>query len=165
MRKSFYVLSTICLFSLIACDRSEEILVENPVIETGEISAELKIYFDRFENEANARGLQVDLEGEGITGAIEEISEEYVAGTCTYGTHIPGDVVIDLEFWNNSSESAKEMVIFHELGHCFLHRDHNESVLANGTCGSIMRSGVEDCRDNYHAQTREYYIDELFFGY
>jgi len=70
--------------------------------------------------------------------------------------------VIDKAFFNQTSELLKEMVIFHELGHCVLFRGHREATYSNGTCASIMRSGVEGCRDNYRASTRAAYLDELF---
>jgi len=56
----------------------------------------------------------------------------------------------------------KELIVFHELGHCFLQRGHREDALPNGACVSIMRSGIEDCLDNYTSETRSFYIDELF---
>lgn len=160
----------ILLLSLTNCQK-EEPIVEIPVIEEPEvISSNVQIdeflvpFFDKFEEEGRLRGFEIDLEAEGITGVIEEIAEDRVAGTCTYGTHLPGDVVIDAQFWNNSSFNFKEMVVFHELGHCFLRRGHKEAALPNGACASIMRSGTLDCIDNYNTRTRESYLDELFFS-
>ena len=145
------------LFSCTQNDLEPEVIV-NP------IDLGLLPFFQQFEEEAALRGIEVDLSSIGITGVIEDIDEDFVAGTCTYGTHLPGDVVIDLTFWNNSNNFTKEMVVFHELGHCYLRRDHLETRFSNGTCGSIMRSGTRNCFDNYNAQTRSFYIDELFFG-
>ena len=54
------------------------------------------------------------------------------------------------------------MIFFHELGHCVLFRGHREDVNQNGSCVSIMRSGIEECWDNYRSTTREIYLDELF---
>ncbi len=56
----------------------------------------------------------------------------------------------------------REFVVFHELGHCDLGRDHRDEAFDNGVCVSIMRSGLGDCRDYYHPRTREGYLDELF---
>lgn len=71
-------------------------------------------------------------------------------------------MIIDLEFWERANILNKEFVVFHELGHCTLFRAHKEGVDANGICVSMMRSGLEDCRDNYSAITRATYWDELF---
>ncbi|MEL6124666.1 MAG: hypothetical protein AAFR14_13205, partial [Bacteroidota bacterium] len=56
----------------------------------------------------------------------------------------------------------REYIIFHELGHCVLFRDHVDACFANNTWTSIMRSGHGSCFDNYTSRTRPYYIDELF---
>jgi hypothetical protein len=56
------------------------------------------------------------------------------------------------------------MVVFHELGHCYLGRGHSEETHPNGVCKSIMRSGNGGCFDNYNSTTREAYLDELFSG-
>jgi len=71
-------------------------------------------------------------------------------------------VTVDRDFWLNSNGNFQEFIVFHELGHCFLHRGHREDSDAQGACISIMRSGLEDCQDNYNLLTREQYIDELF---
>jgi len=55
----------------------------------------------------------------------------------------------------------KERLVFHELGHCVLNRSHLETVGTDGHCLSIMNS-AQRCSDNYNAQTREKYLDELF---
>jgi hypothetical protein len=119
-------------------------------------------YFQRFEEEALERGYQIDLNAQDISAEISEISEDGVAGSCTYGSHHPGHIIIDQTFWNQVNDLTKEMVIFHELGHCSLFRGHTEGAHSNGTCLSIMRSGLEDCRDNYRLTTRASYLDELF---
>ncbi len=122
----------------------------------------LLAYFDRFEIAAAERGLDIDVVGEGITAEFMDIDDEGVAGTCTYGSHTPGHIVIDQNFWVRASDLFREMIIFHELGHCALFQGHREGVHPNGTCESIMRSGLEDCYDNYRVATRESYLDELF---
>ncbi len=125
------------------------------------VDERLWLYFERFENEADTRGLSIDLNTHNTTGEIEQITDDGVAGTCQYGTHI-NHVTVDIKFWNNSSELLREFVVFHELGHCVLERDHEESSFDNGICRSIMRSGLEECYDAYNAQNRTYYLDELF---
>jgi len=119
-------------------------------------------FFQNFEKEAHAQGLDIDLVQEGIRGEISPIDEANVAGVCSYGGFSPGRIVIDTDFWARANVNAKEMIVFHELGHCYLFRDHREGRTPNGSCVSIMRSGVERCRDNYHEGTKPYYLEELF---
>ena len=118
--------------------------------------------FDQFEKEAQLRGLSYDIEDLGITAVIEEISREHVAGSCFFGQFVNNHITIDRTFWLNSSPLQKEMVVFHELGHCALLRGHDESIFSNGACASIMRSGLGSCRDHYTSATRDILIDELF---
>lgn len=119
-------------------------------------------YFIRFEDEAEQRGVSIDLREEGITGVIEIINEENVAGTCNFNGLVPNHVMIDEAFFNAVGDIFREFIIFHELGHCSLFRDHLETQDHFGRCTSLMRSGVEDCRDNYSTATRSTYLDELF---
>lgn len=119
-------------------------------------------YFIKFEDEARSRGIDVDLKAAGIKGEIEHITEEGIAGTCHFNFREPNNLTIDEEFWNFADDLFREFIIFHELGHCFLFRDHREDEFTNRTCMSIMRSGGGGCRDNYTLSTRMSYLDELF---
>lgn len=153
---------------------TQELINDTPTIEEPEdevvvdnnsypgVDQALWPYFARFEEEAQNRGFVFDLRALTITGVIEEIDEDGVAGQCNYFSHQPNHVTIDLEFWNRASDRGREFVVFHELGHCVLARDHREAAFSNGTCRSIMRSGVEDCRDNYSRVTRSDYLNELY---
>jgi len=126
------------------------------------VDHQLKKYFQRFEDEALARGLNVDLTASGITGIIEKIAEDRVLGRCSFPRAQPNQVTVDLDFWSRGSDLFREFVVFHELGHCYLFRPHLEDRLSNGACSSIMRSGNGPCLDNYSSRTRDFYINELF---
>jgi hypothetical protein len=134
-----------------------------PTKEFINVDERLHTFFERFENEANARGLDIDLNETDITANIEEIDGDGVAGQCFRPNVLTNEITIDESFLNsNASDLLKELVIFHELGHCFLQREHREDSFPTGACISIMRSGVGDCRDNYTDAFRATYIDELF---
>lgn len=162
---AFLTLST--LFLLQSCQPDDDIPVatfDQPQVTTGYANVPVALwdYFERFETEAADRGLLIDLVALDISAEIAEIPEDHVAGTCTYGHNHPGHIVIDKPFWEQAPENWKEMIIFHELGHCVLHRDHRDGAYSNGACLSIMRSGLGNCIDNYHQATREFYLDELY---
>ena len=162
LRSSIAVLSYFSLFLFIsACQKDDPLVPEErrfPLVDE-----RLWPYFEAFEAEAARRGIEVNLVEEQITGVIEGIDEEHVAGQCSYSPFNPGDVTVDDAFWNRSNLNFREFIVFHELGHCYLRRGHREDSDALGFCISLMRSGVEDCRDRYNLQTRKQYIDELFF--
>ncbi len=144
------------------CKKDEPIVLEPEERVFPKVDERLWHLFEAFEIEAAKRGVEVDLVKEGIVGEIKAIPETHVAGQCSYSQNTPGKVTIDKDFFINSNGNFQEFIIFHELGHCHLHRGHREDANAQGVCVSLMRSGVEDCRDNYNTLTRKQYIDELF---
>ncbi|MBT28979.1 MAG: hypothetical protein CMO01_04885 [Thalassobius sp.] len=154
------------LLMVISCSDTPEvspIQEETKVIEPyAGVDERLWTYFNRFEEEGLKRGIQVDLRFGGITGEIINLEEEHVAGKCRFNSLKRSHLEMDLTYWNSASDKNKEFVIFHELGHCYLFRDHREALNNDGTCISLMRSGIGDCTDNYNAKTRANYIDELF---
>lgn len=158
------VIMFICLITIGACiDDDLSVIEQERVREFPLVDQALWPHFEAFEEAARERGFNVDLTLTDITGAIEEIHDDGVAGTCTFGgrTNLR-DITIDESFWNQAPHLIREYIIFHELGHCFLGRGHTEACLPNRTYASMMRSGNGTCRDNYHTATRSYYIDELF---
>ncbi|WP_421985546.1 hypothetical protein [Roseivirga sp.] len=150
--------------SIVACDKTDEIPGAPMVIEGTfpGVDERLWPYFIRFEAQAESRGISIDLVAEGITGVIEPIDEENVAGVCNFNGRNPNHVMVDADFWLRAPDIFKEFIVFHELGHCSLLRDHREGADEDGRCISIMRSGLESCRDNYSVLTRTSYLDELY---
>lgn len=123
---------------------------------------ELKYYFDLFEIEAAKRQLPIDLNAYGLSVRIHNIQEENVAGTCSYSMHAGREITIDEAFWLKAGSLDREMVVFHELGHCVLAQGHRENTDSNNNCLSIMASGTQGCRLLYNDINRDYYLDELF---
>jgi hypothetical protein len=158
-------LSFISSFLLLAmlffgCTIEEATVIPTPY--QGAVDPQLLPYYEAFEAEAAIRGVEVDFDAFPIPGDIQSIQEDNIAGTCTHygGSH--HEIVIDLEYWNAASTLRREMVVFHELGHCYLGLGHKEDAFDNGICTSIMNSGTAGCHIAYSAQNRDYYLDELF---
>lgn len=155
-------LSIVAFCTFNACQENL-ISVDEPQIRTYPgVDQALWTYWESFEIAARKHGLQIDLARENITGRISEISDNGVAGTCRYGSHITNQVTIDQSYWNRASNLGREYVVFHELGHCFLHRGHDDGSTSQGLCVSLMNSGLGDCYSAYNATNREYYLNELF---
>lgn len=152
----------VLLVTVSACKSGDEAPEVLEIREFPGVDERLWPFFIRFEEQAEARGITIDLVQEGITGVIQPIEEENVAGTCNFNGRVPNHVMIDEAFYNAVGDLFREFIIFHELGHCSLFRDHLETEDQFGRCTSIMRSGVEDCRDNYGTTTRIGYLDELY---
>ena len=163
---TFLCIGMSMLVILQACEKTATITPTNtPTPSVGQftnVASPLWVYFQRFEEEALTRGLEVNLNAFNLTAEIRELDGEGVAGQCSYNHVDPNHIIINKEFWEVASDLLKEMVIFHELGHCYLYRDHREGTDNIGRCISIMRSGLGTCRDGYNASTRSAYLDELF---
>lgn len=79
-----------------------------------------------------------------------------IVGMCIYGDF--RIIEIDPDYWfNRASEQYKTNIIFHELGHCDLNRDHDKKRLSNGKPKSIMWPYLFDL-----AGEEDYYYAELF---
>lgn len=154
------LLITACNFETLTEESSQNSDAENTK-EYPLVNSELWIHFENFEKEALRRNISLDLVELQVTGSITDIPEDGVAGTCRYGLHIH-QVTIDQAYWNAVGSLRREMVVFHELGHCVLGLRHREADNNDGICLSLMNSGTTDCRVAYTSENREYYLNELF---
>jgi len=77
------------------------------------------------------------------------------------GTITNRSITIDQPYWNALSSTHKKVLLFHELGHCYLNRDHNDNMLQDGEIESIMHSSL-DIHDWYFEAHKEFYLKELF---
>lgn len=165
-----YLLIISAFALLISCQEETSLLSSDSPEEVSgrdwpDIDPLLIPHFINFEDEAFERGLDIDLSTSGISAVIEEIDIEDIAGRCSYGIHRFSfkEIIIDESFWEQTTTLTREFIVFHELGHCYLFRDHNDRCTDRGIWESLMRSGtLEGCRDLYNNRTREAYLDELF---
>jgi len=125
-------------------------------------------YLQRFEDEAATRGRTFDPKSSGLIIEFGDLSGD-VAGLTHYEK--PVRIQIDKTYWDAISNNAgadlmKEDLLFHELGHGLLGRQHLNTTLENGDWKSIMCGGnkVNDraWNINYRGERRKYYLDELF---
>ena len=126
------------------------------------VDAPLQEYFSRFENEAALRNVTIDLEALQISGDIRIIATPQVIGQCIHTEKEPNTIVVDKFYWDQANDLEREFLIFHELGHCALNRDHLDQSDINGDCVSMMTSGTGLCHINYTTSTRDALLDELF---
>jgi hypothetical protein len=166
MKKAFTFLLTILI---LACQKQS---IEPTVYS---IDKDLEVYMKSFIDEAQKRGIEV--KAENLILKFGSTSEE-ICGQCS---RVPKDgqrtIIInnDLICWKTAVVQNREALVFHELGHCILDRNHRDENLPNGTPASIMNSNFqisglyEPCIYAISGDTicnktsrRAYYIDELF---
>jgi len=153
MKSIFYIISTcILLTTITSCNKDND----------NEIEAELQFHFDSFVTEAFEHGMDISLEDLDIGGYIENIQESGTLGQCKTYSNGSKQVVIDLPYWNSADEIEREYIVFHELGHCLLGREHKDDKDSEGDCVSIMQSGDSGCDGVYDLENRNELIDELF---
>ncbi len=158
----------LCLFSLLIilanCGEEEEAFVPQYQIET-----EALPYVRSFFIEARKRGLTPD-----STNLILQFSNNL---TTRNGDPICGNalgvltddqqniITIDPEClaWRHS-DLSREILVFHELGHVFLERTHEDNVMPNGDFKSIMFGGNWNIFRYYTEDLtkKDYYLNELF---
>ena len=124
--------------------------------------------YDKFMADAQAHGVEID------QGRINELAMSFgdlgkkadlagpMIGYCDVNGH-GHQVVVDKTFWDSSNDIDKESLVFHELGHCLLDRQHVFELDSNGVPVSIMYPYlVGYTLYNSTDQTYAAYNDELF---
>lgn len=131
---------------------------------TPEEQAEFLPYFHRFVEQAKVYGRDVD--SDPVPMYFGDLGPTRV-GVCEERWFQSSRIYIDRRAWAHTPEPGREALIFHELGHCVLKREHKDTVMtvrlesgARQVPESIMNtSGV-------HASTytvlKNYFLTELF---
>ena len=71
-----------------------------------------------------------------------------------------GNIIINKKEWNQRSTIKQENVIFHEMGHCVLNRDHTQGLFEDDCPKSIMYPSL--MTDWCYLKRYDYYMKELF---
>ena len=159
---------SILVFMFASCVDDDPVVTENPRgFQSNEesfptVTPELRPFYVAFEEEAAERGLDIDLTLEEVTGNIVELGNMGILGICVRSDTEPNRVAVDEDGWRSASPAFKELIVFHELGHCVLNREHLDDA-QGGICTSIMNSGLSGCDISLEDDVlREVYINELF---
>lgn len=81
-------------------------------------------------------------------------------GVCYTWSSGHAEIEIDRTFWADATELERKAVVYHELGHCELGRDHFDEMKEDGCAASIMNwILVRDSCMDIHLDD---YIEELF---
>jgi len=133
------------------------------------IDAALRPYVDRFQRYghqykgAGWHGHDVYVQfGDTSSFVVEDPKlGNRVIGVCKTATgNAPNEIVIDNATWNSADQYEREALIFHELGHCAIDRQHEDAVDNDGIPISLMYPSL--IVSAIYAPRRDYYIKELF---
>jgi hypothetical protein len=125
--------------------------------------AEVEKYVVKFVDDAKAHGVNVLPNMSNPTLTIQ------FASLSSYGSSVIGlcettgslrRVTFSPTFWNSASETQRELLAHHELGHCVLYRPHKTSLLSSGAYASIMYPII--LASSTYLGNQEYYLNELY---
>ncbi|MDD2996927.1 MAG: hypothetical protein PHP99_12060 [Paludibacter sp.] len=158
MKQLFKHITLILLIALSACNDRTEYRVD----------PEFEPYVTLFTAEAALRGYHFNFEQTGLIIEFADLDENK-AGLCHFET--PIRIEIDESYWKAigqypNGNLLREHLIFHEMGHGILDRDHLNQLLPNGDWKSLMCGGErvdgKSWNINYADERRTYYLQELF---
>jgi len=138
-----------------------------------DVPAEFQPIVDSFVQEAALHGIHLVINNL-IIRYDSTLSNQYcaVSNTTSLYPSFQKIIAVNPRIRCYSNNEQKEVLFFHELGHCILGRAHDNRLLPNGDPRSIMVEGDIDlyapctypiggvCNDNTFK--RPYYLDELF---
>ncbi len=84
-------------------------------------------------------------------------------GVCNSYSDGSKEVLIKKSWWDKASNHQKEVMIYHELGHCSLNRDHDGELLSKDDYevkASIMNPTIPGSA--HYVQYKTSYLTELF---
>jgi hypothetical protein len=165
MKKSIFLL--IPFLFLLSCSKKGTQFKIDPV---------LSPYYDSFLASGKMRGQDVSTDNLIIEFGNAQVKSEHALAYCgrdfksegerVLGTEVEYNtpkVVVDREYFQLLSEVERRAVMFHELGHCLLKREHTVAVNEYRYIKSIMYPYLlTHIIGYYYDALEENYIDELF---
>lgn len=123
-----------------------------PLIPNAQVEADLLPYVNRFEQ---IWGSQVNFP------IYQAVIDPQYGGICSGMGTGAKVVIINSLHWSTLGEEEKEQLVFHELGHCALNRQHREDLNPDGSPVSIMYHQMFGYLLQYSVN-KQTYIKELF---
>lgn len=170
--KIFPVISTLGILLLLSCQK------EDPEYEF-RVDERVRFYVDDFFKEAQLHGVEIPKEN--LIIEFGEVSSSEYCGQCERPKNDrKGQRIVRLnssrECWDTEPSQNKEALVFHELGHCLLGRNHKDDLFPSGAPKSIMTTILDGpyqpCIYVFDDQEylkkcnltvrRAYYMNELF---
>lgn len=142
---------TAIINSISACGPLVEI--DNRTSAQGSVHYEVLPYVEKFESIWGRRiyGLPIHM---------SQFLKRQTAGTCDMAGDKSLSITISQGWWQDAEDVERELLIFHELGHCLLGRAH-DNRREGGVPDSLMFWNLSEVVP-YYRVNEEHYISELF---
>lgn len=125
--------------------------------------ADVAKYVQKFIDDARLQGVDVlpDMKGPKLEIRVASLDSwgSSTIGLCETSGSMRR-VTFDPDFWNQVSETQRELLAHHEFGHCILYRGHRSDTLSGGAYASIMYPIIMS--SSMYTNNRDYYLEELF---
>lgn len=146
----------IMLLLITGCGKSIEdfIRIDNTNVKKAKTNPIFAPFIQSFEAEFN-RKVRVPI-------VLKTIENKY-AGVCLVYSNGYREIRINKNSWDQYSHEQKEQLIYHELGHCVMNKNHDNALLNNHCPNSIMRSYMFNDYEINECYLPEYnhYMDDL----
>jgi hypothetical protein len=121
---------------------------------------ELQMYVQRFEAYSVLYGPSGPVAIYNLKVVFGAMKDEKSVGLCSLDLSGTSTVSIDKTYWDKANPVQKEVLMFHELGHCVLARDHREDL---GEANAPISLMFHDIRPAYYYPYQKIeYLKELF---
>ena len=134
MKRLFLIAVTMML--CVGCSTTRTI----PTISNVEDERQTEPYLKMFQAEMMLRGLNFEYPRELRIYVTKNLTKRFADGTiglCSKSSNRIR-IYLDQDAWNKYDHVGREMLMFHELGHCVLDLPHNMAAMVDGTPYSIM---------------------------
>lgn len=157
-----YIAAVLVMYgSCISC----QTIVHTPVLQLNSFAS----YIYSFEADSAAIGQPtqvLDLVVQFNSG----IETDNLAGECVYGNYYTTPVInINPVYWNNATAVQREILMYHELGHCILwiyyHRNGFTSMgMPVSIMNYTMNSWISPQAQSFYSSNKAAYMSELYKG-
>jgi hypothetical protein len=124
------------------------------------IDTEIAYFYNTFENVCDKQvNIPVRIE------SLEDYNTEEtnIVGLCIVYPNGYKQIKIDNNFWDNATYNAKESLIYHEIGHCLLDREHNNNQILHD--GYVINESIMNSFNIgnfwFYEKYKDYYYQEL----
>lgn len=159
--KKFLTLLAASLIVGCSTTQTREQMVYSPVE-----SEDFGVYVRLFQKEAETRNLDLHiatLDRSLRIYKVDKFEQDFedagVIGLCVK-TAGQLSIYVSRRHWNSYDSQQREMLIFHELGHCALNLEHDQSLDSEGVPNDLMYPVNFDSL--YYYKYRKFYLDHMF---
>lgn len=123
-------------------------------------SEDLKLFVEDFEN-TYSQNVSFSVTFKPSSEMKSSTPGYSIIGLCQIYSSGFRQVFVNESWWGSAGDNARKILIFHELGHCQLNRDHDTRISSDGRPYSLMYPIIDPVLFYYNTGSANYYLTEL----